>query len=401
MRTMYFYPKMRIGLLLLVVLSLSGNLYAQQSPIFKVSTDKNIYLPGDSLTWQCELDGWGQQFNAVTLQLWAEHVRSGQKWEFRFPVINGYAEGSMLIGKDLPPGRYAFNFMIQPDFFNIAGKLSRPRAKDSLLNYFVLFKGRETLVEKVKVSRDGSFNINGLVYADTAMFTFSRIDKGAESPAIRLTTSLDSEFTPAIPVVTSFINIVGESGGKDTNTVADINRSKEYKFDLRSLKRMQLQEVIIKDKRASAKLLKDYQNEYVSPQFRTADDITLDGLTSNDMQNSGSIYNYLMMHVPGLTATMNPETGAQEIQWRNTTPALYIDEFRLPDGVPITIMPGDVAMIKVFRPGSGPLTGGNSSGSAIAVYTKVGRYSGLSPTPDKQNRFYIRGYNARSLEWVY
>jgi hypothetical protein len=392
---------MKAALFLVLLLVLPCYLYAQQSPTFKVSTDKQIYLPGDSLTWQCELDGWGQQFNAVTLQLWAEHIRTGQKWEFRFPVINGYAEGAMLIGKDLPPGRYAFNFLIQPDFFNISGKLSRPRTRDTVLNYFVLFKGRETMLEKVKVARDGSFNINGLVYPDTAMFTFSRIDKGAEAPAIRIATSLDSDFTPAIPVVTSFVNIVGESGGKDTNSVADISRSKDYKFDLNSIKRLQLSEVIIKDKRRTAKLLKDYQNEYVSAQFRTADDITIDGLSNNDMQNSGSIYNYLMMHVPGLTAVMNPETGAQEIQWRNTTPTLYIDEFRLPDGVPITIMPGDVAMIKVFRPGSGPLTGGNSSGSAIAIYTKVGRYSSFLPAPDQQNRFYIRGYNARSMTWVY
>lgn len=398
MYSIFFSQKMRSGLLLVALLC-SANLYAQSSPGFKVSTDKSIYLPGDSLVWQCELDGLGPQFNAVTLQLWVEHVRTGQRWEYRYPVLNGYAEGAMLVGKDLPPGRYAFNFMIQPDFFNVSGKLSRPRAKDSLLNYFVLFKGRETLLEKVKVLKDGSFNINGLVYPDTAMFTFSRIDKGAEAPAIRLATSLDSEFTPAIPVVTSFVHIVGESGGKDSNTVSDINRSKAYRFDLRSLKRIQLQEVVVKDKKAAARLLKDYQNEHVSSPFKTADDITLDGLSNNDMQNSGSIYNYLMMHVPGLIATMNPETGAQEISWRNTTPVLYIDEFRLPDGVPITIMPGDVAMIKVFRPGSGPLVGVSMGGSAIAIYTKVGRYSGLSSAPDQQNRFYIRGYSARSLEW--
>src|SRR5699024_6271921 len=123
-----------------------------------------------------------------------------------------------------------------------------------------------------------------------------------------------------------------------------------------------------------------YEEEFVTAQFRTADDITLDGLSNDDMEKSSDIYNYLMMHVPGLTAGNNPETGVQEIKWRNASPAIYVDEYRLPEGMPISVLPGEVALIKVYRPGGGPLTGSNSNNGAIAIYTKVGPYSRFLPS---------------------
>ena len=380
------------------LLIVSGVAFAQQGPTFKVATDKDIYLAGDSIHWQCELNGFGARYNTVTLQLWVENIRNGTKWKFRFPVINGYSEGAMHIGNDIPPGRYALNFVLQPDFFNVAGKLSRPRARDSILNYLVLFKDKETLVKQVHVAPDGNFSIRGLVFQDTAMFNFSRIGRNVDVPSIKVATSLDSTFTPIIPATTKFINIAG-GDTKDTNMSADIKQSKDYHFNMSNDPQAhQMAEVVVKDKRSN-KLLKDYQEEFVSGQFKTIDDITLDGLSNDDMEKSGDIYSYLMMHVPGLNATNNPETGVMEIKWRNSSPVIYVDEYRLPDDVPITVMPGEVAVIKVYRPGSGPLTGANSNSGAIAIYTKVGSYSRYLPSSEQGNRFYLRGYDGISIEW--
>ena len=385
------------ALLFAAALVFSGAAYAQQAPTFKVATDKDIYLPGDSVHWQCELNGFGSRYNTITLQLWIENIRTGAKWQFRFPVINGYSEGAMHIGSDIPAGRYAFNFLLQPDFFNVAGTLSRPRAKDTALNYLVLFKDKETLVKSVKVAPDGQFIIRGLVFQDTAMFSFSRVGRNAEVPVIRVKTSLDSTFKPIVPAVTKFVNI---SAGdvKDTNMSADIQQSKTYQFDMNSPQGHQLAEVVVKEKRSN-KLIKDYQDEFVTAQFKTADDITLDGLSNDDMEKAGDIYSYLMMHVPGLTASMNNETGVQEVKWRNASPAIYVDEYHLPDDMPITVMPGEIALIKVYRPGSGPLTGANSNSGAIAIYTKVGPYSRFLPSTEQRNRFYLHGYDGISIDW--
>lgn len=374
--------------------------YGQQQATFKVSTDKDIYFPGDSVHWQCELNGFGRRFNAVTLQLWIENVRNHEKWQYRFPVINGYAEGAMRIGA-IPPGRYAFNFLLQADFFNIEGKVSRPRAKDTTINYLAIFKDKETIINSVKMQPDGGFYIGGLVFQDTAMFTFSNVKK-SDPPSVKITTSLDSAFTPVIDPLTRFISIVNTDGAaRDTGStvLSDAQLSKDYHFDIRSdIRRQQLAEVVIKD-RKSNKLLKEYQDAYVTTPFKTADDITLDGLSNDDILQSGNLYNYLMMHVPGLTANMNPETGVQEFKWRNSHVAVYLDEFRLPDDSPIPVSPGEVAVIKVFRPGSGPLTGGSNNSAAIAIYTKVGPYSRFLPASEQRNRFYVHGYDGISIEW--
>ena len=390
---------MKRALTATIALLLYISAHAQQAAVMQIATDKDLYYPGDSLQWQCSLKGFGRSFNAVTLQLWIDDVRSGERWKYRFPVINGYAEGAIHISNDMQPGRYAFNFMLQADLFNINGRMVKMRAKDTVLNYLVIFKNKETIVERVAAEADGSFGIRGLVFQDTAMISFSRFGSHALPPSIRIATSLDSAFTPIVPVVTKFIGIIGDSGIKDTGT-RSASSGPVYHFDAAGVspQAQLLNEVVVKDRKGN-KLLKEYAEAYVSPNFKTADDITLDGLSNDDMLRSGDIYQYLTMHVPGLTVTNNPETGVQEMKWRNSAVSVYVDEYRLPDETPVTIQPGEVAMIKVYRPGSGPLTGGMSNGGAIAIYTKIGPYARFRPAGDQQNRFYVRGYDGRSLEW--
>ena len=76
-----------------------------------------------------------------------------------------------------------------------------------------------------------------------------------------------------------------------------------------------------------------------------------------------------------------------------------LGEFQLPAGVPLSVSPGEVALIKVYRPGQGPLTGGNGNAAAIAIYTKQGAYDRYVPATGRQHRFYVRGYDGRSMEW--
>jgi hypothetical protein len=372
-----------------------------QAPVMQVATDKDLYFPGDSIQWQCSLKGFDRSFNAATLQLWVDDVRTGERWKYRFPIINGYAEGAIRISADMPTGKYAFNFLLQPDFFNVAGRVSNARAGDTVLNYIMLFKDQETLIDRVALEQDGSFNIRGLVFQDTAMISLSRPGRNTNRPSVRIATSLDSAFLPVVPVITKLIGIMGTSPNSDTGSKSSPSNT-AYHFDVSSIKARGevLNEVVVKD-RKSNKLLKEYEEAYVSPQFRTANDITLDGLNSDDMLKAGDIYQYLNMNVPGLSVMNNPETGIQEIKWRNSVVSLYVDEYRLPEGTPVTVQPGEVAVIKVYRPGSGPLTGGMSNGGAIAIYTKVGPYARFRPASDGQNRFYILGYSGRSLEWKY
>jgi hypothetical protein len=84
------------------------------------------------------------------------------------------------------------------------------------------------------------------------------------------------------------------------------------------------------------------------------------------------IFTYLQGKVPGLQITTAGQPGGQpSLSWRGGRPSLFLNEMQTDaqqlQSVPVT----DVAMVKVFRPGS--MVGfGGSAGGAIAVYTKKG-----------------------------
>jgi len=368
-------------------------------PQMRVSTDKQFYSPGDSLRWQCELVGFGPEFGAVTLQLWIDDVASGERWKFRFPILNGYGEGAIRIADDMPAGRYAINFLLQQNFFRLSGRLRGVRADDSALRYFALFKKRETMVETVRVARDGRFSIGGLLFEDTAMISFSRVAKGG-APDVRIVTALDSSFKPAVPVITRLISVMDVSGGAASNNPAQARTP--YHFDTAGMwpaGGLEMMEVEVRKRRGN-RLVADYEAAYVSSAFRSADEITLDALTNDDILKAGDIYQFLSARVPGLMMSSNPQTGVQEVRWRGNAVAMYVDEFPVGEGAPLTVQPAEVALVKVFRAGNGPLTGGGfGSGGAIAIYTRVGPYARAVPGAPGGSRFFVRGYDGLSDEW--
>lgn len=103
--------------------------------------------------------------------------------------------------------------------------------------------------------------------------------------------------------------------------------------------------------------------------------------------HSTDIFYYLRQVVPGLEVQY--KDGYPILKWRQTTPALFVDEVGMkPDlvaDIPIT----DIAYVKVFHPPF--LMGGviNPSAGAIAIYTKKGE--DVRPLPTK-------GLNYKLLE---
>jgi hypothetical protein len=81
------------------------------------------------------------------------------------------------------------------------------------------------------------------------------------------------------------------------------------------------------------------------------------------------IFSYLQGRIPGLQIITNGPTPS--LAWRGSPPTLYLNEMQVDAGLLSNTQVADVAMIKVFRPGS--MVGfGGSPGGAIAVYTKKG-----------------------------
>ena len=112
--------------------------------------------------------------------------------------------------------------------------------------------------------------------------------------------------------------------------------------------------------------------KYTSGMFSGGDATTFDLVNDPYAVAMMDIFQYLQGKVPGLQiVTGNGPGGAPSLQWRGSTPSLYLNEMPVDasqlQSTPVT----DIAMVKVFRPGSGVGFGGGAGG-VIAVYTKKG-----------------------------
>lgn len=374
----------------LFALLLSDLCFAADS--LNISINKYSFLQGEPIQWQCELKHYNRSENALTLQLWVENIQTGQTWQFRYPLINGYAEGALTIGNEIPDGKYAFNFLLQKDFFNISGHIRDYSRRDSFVNYMVLYKGKKSIIEKAPLTKNKNFAIRNLLFQDTALFMFSpSLRQNSGELWIDAKTSLDSVFTPAAKI-TQFIYV----GAQDTFAKSKFAAIKDDDYDFNVKSRMSkylLPEVVVTAKR---KVIEDFAKDHVSPLFTGIDDITFDGLTNDDIARSIDINTFLLEHVPGIQSDMNNTTGVQELTWRGNPVAVYINEFLVDTDIPLTVNPSDVAMIKVFRPGFAP---GNlpSSGGVVAIYTKTGSYD--NNDGKHKNTFSVRGYDPLKGTW--
>jgi hypothetical protein len=94
--------------------------------------------------------------------------------------------------------------------------------------------------------------------------------------------------------------------------------------------------------------------------------------------------------VPGLQ--VNTSTNPPSLQWRGSSPQIYLDEVSADAGMVSSIPVSDVAYVKVFRP---PFLGGigGGSGGAIAIYTRRGGDVKQEPGKGLSNNT-VTGYSA-------
>jgi hypothetical protein len=112
--------------------------------------------------------------------------------------------------------------------------------------------------------------------------------------------------------------------------------------------------------------------KYTSGMFSGGDAYTFDLVNDPYAVSMMDIFQYLQGKVAGLQiTTANGPGGSPSLQWRGSTPSLYLNEMQV-DASQLQSTPvSDVAMVKVFRPGSGVGFGGGAGG-VISVYTRKG-----------------------------
>lgn len=361
---------------------------AQNPDSVKVIFDRYNFMQQDTITFDVVLNHFAKVAKTATIQLCIEEVNTGKKWNYRYPLINGYLEAKLKIDSSLRDGKYAFNFLLQKKFFGLNGKVKNAIKSDDKINYVLLTKGMQSIMDQISLSEDKSFSMGKLLFQDTAIVFFSRPKKKFNSLEIDIETPLDSAVTSS-DTITQFITI-GKLSANDSAAMIRSNPSYTFTGD-NSLYKNIMPAVIVKSK--TKKLIDQFEKDNVTSMF-AGDAMTIDGLESDDLAHATDLLTFLSGRVAGLTVSTNEE-GERELTWRKHKTALFVNEIKVDGDIDLDVNPSDIAMIKIFRPGENVVSG-SAEGGVIAIYLKNGVYQ---KTKKSGNSFSVIGYTSLEAKW--
>lgn len=133
-------PVALLTVLCVLALSLYNKVQAQNTASLSVQFSKTAYRKGDTISIEASLADYKTIAKAASLQLLVENVKTGKKWKFRYPLINGFIHAKLAIDSSMEDGLYVFNFLLQKNFFSLTGQVPNAGKKDKLLNYAMIAK---------------------------------------------------------------------------------------------------------------------------------------------------------------------------------------------------------------------------------------------------------------------
>lgn len=374
----------RKQLILLVFLFINHVLNAQDS--LTVALSSNAFKNGDSLELFCQLPAAQMnKLKAATFHVWIDDLKSKRRWKFRYPFVNGAVNAALLVSEAIPTGNYAVNFLVQSGFYRIYGSIPDAGKRDSVVNYVMQTGNKKSLIDKVSVNRNGDFVMKPMLFQDTARFVFSPAVKTKENYLeVSLRIPVDSVFEP-IYTSTRFVKV------GDIPTAAYSAESYQFSVDDPEETQLLPDVTVFAKTKTKAQL---YEEEYTSGFFKNGDAKTFDGIDSDELAKAPSLGWFLQQKVPGIT--IETDSADNEVfKWRGEICNIFIDEQLMMPGEHQTIMPREIALIKVFSP---PFNYSMTTGfaGAIAIYTKRGRYADMNMP---RYAFRLRGYTPFDAVW--
>jgi hypothetical protein len=244
-------------------------------------------------------------------------------------------------------------------------------AKDESLNVIMSKKDSSTQMLQVPHMSGNKFGLTGLLFFDTAKvyYQFNTNRALSDQAAIMFNNGLVKGGRMARALSQTY----------DGWTAEDSMYLRRNKFVVQEAARIKpitdqkvktLESVTVKGRAKTEEEKLD--EKYTSGMFSGGDAYTFDLVNDPYAASMMDIFQYLQGKVPGLQITTAAGPGGSpSLSWRGSTPTLYLNEMQadpqMLQGTPVS----DVAMVKVFRPGSGVGFGGGAGG-VIAVYTRKG-----------------------------
>jgi hypothetical protein len=234
----------------------------------------------------------------------------------------------------------------------------------------------------------GKFHVGGLIFYDTAKayYEFNQDKKLSNQAAVIFRNGLYNGARKVRP----FAMTMPVWSPDDSSLI------RKSRLVYEEIARMQIQDknvrtlavVTVKGRGKSDKEKLDEQ--YSKGLFSGGNASIFDLMDDKAASGYGDIFSYLQSKVAGLS--INNTSSTPSLSWRGSTPDLYLDEMQVDPTSLKTIPVQDIAMIKVFSPGSATgLSGG--AGGIISVYTRKGKDSRPDPSFKGLDMTRILGYN--------
>ena len=326
-----------------------------------IQFNKNILQPGDSLLVTVNYkDGSSQKDSEflATLQLIIEN-EEGLRTRLRWPMINGQASGALYLPNSLPRGRYTLLAGLQQRFFQVIGKIENAKNNDSI-QAMLLTKNGDWAEQEVPVASDGSFAIGNWLFEDNALMAFSGTKNNKEPLNIRISTQLDSSYTPVAVAGRAFY-----IGNPPAAVRSTLNRPVEASQAVFADRGTLLPGVVVKGTATSP--AQQFNEKYVSSLFKQGDERVLSIMDDPSAMAYPNIFSYLQGRVAGLQIQGGFNGGMA--RWRGSPVAFFVDEVRVSAQEVATIPMTDVAIVKAYPP---PFIGAPGGRAAIAIYTRRG-----------------------------
>lgn len=270
----------------------------------------------------------------------------------------------------------------------VLGVVNSKIAKNESLN--VIFQNKDSATNMIQVPyvNNGKFRISGLVFFDTAkayyQFNVNRnlsnesavIFKNGLYIGTKKIRPFDMSLAAWSPDDSSLIR-------KSRRVYAEVARVREQD---RKVQNLQTVTVLKKSKSDKQKL----DELYSSGLFSGGNASIFDLLNDPSAVGSLNIFNYLQGRVAGLQITTAGATPS--LTWRGGIPDIYLNEMKVSADQIKNFSVSDLAMVKVFSPGSGVGVGGGAGGT-IAVYTKKGQDKKPDPSIKGLEMARVVGYN--------
>jgi hypothetical protein len=270
----------------------------------------------------------------------------------------------------------------------VLGVPSSRIAKDESLNVIFQNKDSATHMLTVPYVSNSKFRLGGLIFFDTAKayYQFNMNHNLSNESAIIFRNGLyagSKKIRPFDLTLAAWSPDDSSLIRKSQQVFTEITRIQEQNRKVQNLA-----VVTVRGRTKSEKEKLDEQ--YSSGLFSGGNATIFDLMNDAGSYVSMDIFTYLQNRVAGLQISVNGPTPS--LSWRGSTPVIYLNEMPVDAGQVKSTPVGDVAMIKVFSPGS---AGGmsNSGGGVIAIYTKKGQDRKPDPSVKGLDMARISGYN--------